>query len=265
MAGYIGKSQGVTQVDGYTRDEADAEYVNDPNSVITIENNDVYIGAFGGGLWNETSDSVKGVRLTDEGAVIAARNDRTAALLLNHTSGYSASAEIVTFLSDGSPKGGIDVSTTVGTQYRTGTTTSDIYLSQAGLKGGDGRYDVLADYYKIYESYSATIDGTARTFFSGADLSTATYLVRIYIDRNGTQEYWSTSWSGILTWYDSGTNSSDVSELHLQGAGHSFNGNQIKARVKQNYAPGSNEFQIWDSSGSVNTNKQVSIYVKRLG
>ena len=28
MAGYIGKSQGVTQVDGYTRSEADAEYAN---------------------------------------------------------------------------------------------------------------------------------------------------------------------------------------------------------------------------------------------
>jgi hypothetical protein len=36
MAGYIGKSQGVTQVDGYTTSEADSEFVNDPNGALNI-------------------------------------------------------------------------------------------------------------------------------------------------------------------------------------------------------------------------------------
>jgi hypothetical protein len=36
MAGYIGKSQGVTQVDGYTASEADSEFVNDPNAALNI-------------------------------------------------------------------------------------------------------------------------------------------------------------------------------------------------------------------------------------
>jgi len=44
MAGYIGKSQGVTQVDGYNRAEADAEFVNDPNNVITVSSGNVGIG-----------------------------------------------------------------------------------------------------------------------------------------------------------------------------------------------------------------------------
>lgn len=44
MAGYIGKSQGVTQVDGHTKSEADAEYVNDPNEVITVSGGNVGIG-----------------------------------------------------------------------------------------------------------------------------------------------------------------------------------------------------------------------------
>jgi len=44
MAGYIGKSQGVTQVDGYNRSEADAEFVNDPNDVITVSGSNVGIG-----------------------------------------------------------------------------------------------------------------------------------------------------------------------------------------------------------------------------
>jgi len=36
MAGYIGSKSSVTQVDGYTEAEADAEFVNDPNGVITV-------------------------------------------------------------------------------------------------------------------------------------------------------------------------------------------------------------------------------------
>ena len=36
MAGYIGSKSSVTQVDGYSEAEADAEFVNDPSSVITV-------------------------------------------------------------------------------------------------------------------------------------------------------------------------------------------------------------------------------------
>lgn len=44
MAGYIGSKASVTQVDGYTRTEADAEFVNDPNEVITVSGSNVGIG-----------------------------------------------------------------------------------------------------------------------------------------------------------------------------------------------------------------------------
>ena len=44
MAGYIGSKTSVTQVDGYNRTEADAEFVNDPNSVITVSGSNVGIG-----------------------------------------------------------------------------------------------------------------------------------------------------------------------------------------------------------------------------
>ena len=44
MAGYIGSKSSVTQVDGYNRTEADAEFVNDPNSVITVSGSNVGIG-----------------------------------------------------------------------------------------------------------------------------------------------------------------------------------------------------------------------------
>jgi hypothetical protein len=40
MAGYIGSKSSVTLVDGYTEAEADAEFVNDPSSVITVTSNE---------------------------------------------------------------------------------------------------------------------------------------------------------------------------------------------------------------------------------
>jgi len=47
MAGYIGSKTSVTQVDGYNRTEADAEFVNDPNSVISVSGSNVGIGTSG--------------------------------------------------------------------------------------------------------------------------------------------------------------------------------------------------------------------------
>ena len=44
MSGYIGSKTSVTQVDGYNRTEADAEFVQDPNGAITVSGLNVGIG-----------------------------------------------------------------------------------------------------------------------------------------------------------------------------------------------------------------------------
>ncbi len=44
MSGYIGSKSSVTQVDGYNRTEADAEFVQDPNGAITVSGSNVGIG-----------------------------------------------------------------------------------------------------------------------------------------------------------------------------------------------------------------------------
>lgn len=44
MAGYIGKAKSVSLTSGYTTDQADAEFVNDPNEVITVSGSNVGIG-----------------------------------------------------------------------------------------------------------------------------------------------------------------------------------------------------------------------------
>ena len=71
MAGYIGKSQGVTQVDGYNRTEADDRYVNASGDTMTgalgiqgATNSDVFkAGTAGTHLTVQTNDAVGEVKL----------------------------------------------------------------------------------------------------------------------------------------------------------------------------------------------------------
>ena len=78
MGGYIGSKAVVTQVDGYNRTEADAEFVNDPNDVITVSGSNVGISVaspaaqlhVNSGLTNltavfESNDAGAGITLID--------------------------------------------------------------------------------------------------------------------------------------------------------------------------------------------------------
>ena len=66
MAGYIGSKSSVTQVDGYTEAEADAEFVNDPSSVITVSGSNVGIGTSSPSANLEISSTVQPtIRVTD--------------------------------------------------------------------------------------------------------------------------------------------------------------------------------------------------------
>jgi hypothetical protein len=81
MAGYIGAKQGVTQVDGYNRSEADAEFVNDPNDVIAVSGGNVGIGTSSptqkldvrGNI--AATDGTKDARINDDGSLELTRDD----------------------------------------------------------------------------------------------------------------------------------------------------------------------------------------------
>jgi hypothetical protein len=72
MAGYIGSKTSVTQVDGYNRTEADAEFVNDPNSVISVSGSNVGIGISNpSDYYTNFNDLVLGSTSTHSGMTIA--------------------------------------------------------------------------------------------------------------------------------------------------------------------------------------------------
>ena len=78
MAGYIGKSQGVTQVDGYNRTEADDRYVNASGDTMT---GDLIVDA-NVGIWTHSPTSLLSVGSTSTSSGdIALRTTKTAATI----------------------------------------------------------------------------------------------------------------------------------------------------------------------------------------
>jgi hypothetical protein len=70
------------------------------------------------------------------------------------------------------------------------------------------------------------------TGISGTDLATGTYIIQVLVDNydvSGGQytEYY----SGTMSWYSGGTNSTDYDEIVLHKAGHAPNGNWINLRT----------------------------------
>lgn len=93
MAGYIGSKSSVTQVDGYTEAEADAEFVNDPSSVITVDGSNVGIGTsspekplhINSGTGNigvrvESSDATSSIEFMDSGTTSTSLSPRVGAI-----------------------------------------------------------------------------------------------------------------------------------------------------------------------------------------
>ncbi len=83
------------------------------------------------------------------------------------------------------------------------------------------------------------------TGISGSDLATGTYILQVLVDNydvSGGQytEYY----SGVMSWFATGTNSTDYDEIVLHKAGHAPNGNWINLRTLRQSNPGTLKLQI---------------------
>ena len=72
------------------------------------------------------------------------------------------------------------------------------------------------------------------TGITGSNLATGTYAVQMYANCQGTGGIWTEYFSGIMSWYASGTNSSEADEIALHKAGHAPNNQHIYLRTKRN-------------------------------
>ena len=93
------------------------------------------------------------------------------------------------------------------------------------------------------------------TGIDGSDLTTGTYIVQLLADDDEVAGTYSVYYSGMMSWYSSGTNDADfTSEIALHRAGHADVGRTLYLRTSTNNSGGNDlELQIagnYNATGS---------------
>jgi len=117
---------------------------------------------------------------------------------------------------------------------------------------------------ELYVSSNASLSTTATTFMTNSQrpsgMETGPYLLTVKLSGGG---WYSESWSGIMQWYSSGTNSSNATDIHLTGAGHAPNNRVLYARFKRQANNANNHaLQLW--SNMTSTSHTLHIYATKL-
>ena len=63
------------------------------------------------------------------------------------------------------------------------------------------------------------------------NLQSGSYMVQIYNNGRSDTELWDERWTGVMSWYDGGTNSNEADEISLHCAGHANNGRHLYLRT----------------------------------
>ena len=116
----------------------------------------------------------------------------------------------------------------------TDTTYSVATASSNGLmsKGDKAKLDALGDIVTIQKTLKLTTDWID-TGIASTNLSSGTYIVQISGLTTNSTGFYSEVFSGIMTWHDSETNSTEVDEIPLHSAGHAQNGNRVYLRTSR--------------------------------
>lgn len=143
----------------------------------------------------------------------------------------------------------------------TDTTYSDVTASTHGLMtaADKQKLDALGSIVTITKSLKLTKDWQ-NTGISGSNLSTGTYVVQVSgLAADDGLSTWGEIWSGVMSWYGSGTNGGGrADEILLHNAGHADNGGDIYLRTFRN-SRGVLDLQI---AANVNATKADNIVFK---
>lgn len=82
--------------------------------------------------------------------------------------------------------------------------------------------DVLADNLTTIKKTLTVTQDWMDTGITNTNLTnTGTYVVQVYV-HNSTESLWYCYWSGVMSWYASGTNDTDSDEILLHRSGHAY-------------------------------------------
>ena len=97
----------------------------------------------------------------------------------------------------------------------------------------------------VDQLYTVTVSAQLTTSWqdtgiNGSDLSTGTYIVQIYADSDVPRYHYQEFYSGVMSWYNGGTNSNEVDEITLHRAGHAPNDGNVFLRTLRHPSGGDN-------------------------
>ena len=119
-------------------------------------------------------------------------------------------------------------------------------LSGSASFDGSGNVTISAaanDITTISKSLKVTTSW-ADTGIAGGNLGTGTYAVQMLVNDGTNTSQWTEYYSGIMSWYNGTTNSTDVDEILLHKAGHAPNGRHMYLRVQRTSSNGYLKLQI---------------------
>lgn len=112
------------------------------------------------------------------------------------------------------------------TTYDVATASSNGLMS----KGDKAKLDAMGDIVTIQKSLKLTTDWMD-TGIAGESLSSGTYIIQVSGLTTNSTGFYQEVYSGVMTWFNSMTNSTGVDEIPLHNAGHAENGNEIYLRT----------------------------------
>lgn len=145
--------------------------------------------------------------------------------------GLSVSGRTVTYTRGDGTTGTI-------TTQDTNTTYNNVTTSTSGLMtaADKQKLDALGGIVTITKSITLKTDWQ-NTGIASNNLSTGTYVVQVSgLEPDDGLLTYSEIWSGVMSWYASGTNSGSADEILLHNAGHADNGRDIYLRTLRNYS-----------------------------
>ena len=82
------------------------------------------------------------------------------------------------------------------------------------------------------------------TGIAKTNLQSGSYMVQIYNNGRSDTELWDERWTGVMSWYDGGTNNTGADEISLHCAGHANNGRHLYLRTVRTPNGGGLKLQI---------------------
>lgn len=97
----------------------------------------------------------------------------------------------------------------------------------------------------VDQLYTVTVSAQLTTSWqdtgiNGSDLSSGTYIVQIYVDSDVPRYHYQEFYSGVMSWYNGGTNSNEDDEITLHRAGHAPNDGNVFLKTLRHPSGGDN-------------------------